>query len=453
LKLQEQMERGRINPKKVEAAYAGRRTEILQWLSKGFDHWDLRDEWFLATVALLDRAEVASHRFSHRHSFLIEGLTAALAALKQHEVESCDFRRLMLALGKGVSGKDVWADIIRTEMRLYRVLDYRVGIPTMDEFAVRIAIEVCLIARDTTPDWKGLDNMTIQMARPGNHLVARTTVPQHCLVVLLQYIIELSVIHQPAVIYQPFSPGVVALAALRLAMLQFGPLLAECTTVLKEHQQRLLKEGEAAQIPETMKRMGKLWCNPPADSEVVSKWRRRWRGSGDINRTLILLDPSPRVQNFSDGDYTFFETSTEDNGDNRLDDACLRNGDTSSSPGDADTTSSATTTASGSKSPLVLCAKTDDRADKDAAEADKSPASSVVDSECKEGEDTPQVTSSFTVSSVSVEKRVSAKRKRSEQIPGSSADVKPLQKKRTGSGDAAQVCAEQKRALKRCANV
>jgi len=65
--LQEQTEKGRVEPAVLEAAWAGQRTEILRWLSGMFDYYMLQDEWFFATVALLDRAEAARPRFSARN--------------------------------------------------------------------------------------------------------------------------------------------------------------------------------------------------------------------------------------------------------------------------------------------------------------------------------------------------------------------------------------------------
>lgn len=292
--LQRQAQGGRVNPVALEAAWSGHRTEILKWLSGMFEAFLLKDEWFLATVTLLDRAEVARPRFSHRKSFHIDTLTAAMATLKLSEVEAvfdCGIRDLVLQLARGVSGANIWDEVVKAERILYRLLDYRVCIPTESELAARIATELGLIARDTVAGWPGLKNM--RLAMPGQE----PSVPQPCFIMLLHYIMELCVVHKPDLAYQDSSPGVVALAALHLAVAHFGNTPPECANFLKEQQEFLLEAGEATKVTETMQRMADIWRNPPQQSEVVRKWRCRVLGSNSVLNTFNLLEPTPDPRN------------------------------------------------------------------------------------------------------------------------------------------------------------
>ena len=307
--LQKQTEKGRVEPAVLEAAWAGQRTEILRWLSGMFDYYMLKDEWFFATVALLDRAEAARPRFSARKSLIVDSLTAALATLKLSGAEAvfgCSVRQLVLDFARNVGGDKIWDEVVKAELRLYELLNFHVCLPTVDELAVRIAMEVGLLARDTCADWPGLKHMRIAMP------CHEPTIPQPCFVVLLHYIIELCVVHAPELIYQDSSAGVVALAALRLTVLHFGNVPAKCTSFLREQEQSILKVGEAAQVSKTMANMAKLWNEPPQNSEVVRKWHRRLRDSNNPIRTSKLLDPSSGLVGNVEEDVPVFLPSPED---------------------------------------------------------------------------------------------------------------------------------------------
>ena len=286
--LQKQTEKGRVEPAVLEAAWAGQRTKILRWLSGMFDYFMLKDEWFFATVALLDRAEAARPRFSARKSLIVDSLTATLATLKLSGAEAvfdCGVRQLVLDFARDVGGDKIWGEVVKAELRLYQLLNFHVCLPTVHELVVRIAMEVGLLARDTCADWPGLKHMRIAMP------CHRPPSPQPCFVMLLHYIIELCVVHAPELIYQDSSAGVVALAALRLAVQHFGNVPAKCTSFLREQEQSILKVGEAAQVSKTMANMAQLWNEPHQNSEVVRKWRSRLLGSDKLKGTFKLLDP------------------------------------------------------------------------------------------------------------------------------------------------------------------
>ena len=307
--LQKQIENGRVELAALEAAWTGQRTEILRWISGMFDYFMLKDEWFLATVALLDRAEVARPRFSARKSLKVDSLTAVLATLKVLGMQALfdgGTKKYVLRLARDVSGGTIWDEVVEAELRLYHLLNFRVCVPTVDELAVRIAMEVGLLARDTCADWPGLKHMRIAMPRH------ELSIPQPCFVMLLYYIIELCVVHKPDVIYQDSSAGVVALAALHLALQQFENVPAKCTSLLREQEQHILKVGEAVQVSKTMANMAQLWKEPPQNSEVVRKWRGRLLGSGETIRTFKLLHPSSGVVGNVEEDVPVLLSSPED---------------------------------------------------------------------------------------------------------------------------------------------
>ena len=302
--MQSQMAGGRVDATKLEASWGGsfNRERILRWLSEQFNRYELKDEWFLATVALLDRAEVAWPCLSHRKALYVDALAIALATFKLQEVEAVfepkhTLQDLVRELGSCLKlcFKDLWKDIIQTELRLCQALDFHVCKPAVDELAVRIALDIILRAGEVCPDWEGLQH--VRLSVPGQE----PSLPIASFIFVLRYIVELNVIHAPGVVYQEGSPSIAPLAAVHLALCSsymgdeaFYSVPPELLTVLKGQQARLLQVGEEDQVLETLQGMYQLWCALPHDSEVVRKWSSRISDSEDENVVGVtaLLEPT-----------------------------------------------------------------------------------------------------------------------------------------------------------------
>jgi hypothetical protein len=296
--MQRQAEHGRFELKELEDAWCGRRDGMLKWLCALFDAHLLKDEWFLATVALLDRSVVAQPS-KQMKTFHIDALAAALAALKLCEAEavfSCGIRELVCTLGKGVSARfrDMWADIVKAERRLCQALEWNVGAPSTYNLALNLALEISVLACDTCRDWEGLSYVRLTM--PGHE----PSLPEPVFIAVMRYILELSVLHAPAIVYRSGSPGIVPLAALHLALKRFGRVPARCAECLREQQERLLQVGEATQLAEVMEQMFLLWRAPPFASEVKLKWSKRALRSNRqfVYDHLDLLEPPSDLLDF-----------------------------------------------------------------------------------------------------------------------------------------------------------
>jgi len=147
---------------------------------------------------------------------------------------------------------------VKAEQRLYRVLDFQVGLPTMDELAMELASKFFLKVPKDGVDWPGLKCIQHQM--PGHE----PELPVPVFEMLLHFLLELCLVHAPDIIYQDASPGVVALAALRLAVMQFGKVPRDCEEFLKEQEEKLLE----AHVKDTFKFTGKIGLRLTEDGIV-----------------------------------------------------------------------------------------------------------------------------------------------------------------------------------------
>ena len=132
----------------------------------------LRDDCFVAMLALMDRMTVLSTRqatpvgrcgtSTTPHQRLVEWLAAVLVVSKQSQCEA------ELGIGpKGIicklhrDAEKLWPSIVQAELRIYRVLNYRVALPTALDITIRIAADISVAVgaaerQDPPVSWLGM---------------------------------------------------------------------------------------------------------------------------------------------------------------------------------------------------------------------------------------------------------------------------------------------------------
>ena len=153
----------------AKSSYAIARERAVAWLTKAFADYNLRDEWMMAALSLLDRA--AARRGAYWTQAVpglneqVEWLAAVLLALKQSsagaELET-ELKTLVLRLSRSLvtdfpkRSTALWDLIIKAELRLLHTLEYNVAVPCSIDLAGVIALDVLAAARKEQPDWPGL---------------------------------------------------------------------------------------------------------------------------------------------------------------------------------------------------------------------------------------------------------------------------------------------------------
>lgn len=269
------------------------------FLTDRFERSSLRDEWLVASLALLDRVIVAHERRGlvtapdsaelaaksreeHVRDFLIEVLAVVIIVLKQSsaeaELDDVSVRDIVFGMVRVSTtewDREWWPRIRKAEIAIYGALDYRVCVPTPLDLTVCIAIDVCRSVRVAAPAtcaWAGLSEVQLPAPRPEH------AAPSPLLTVLAGYLVELGFAHAHEAIYmQGAPPAALSLAALYLALYAFGcPPPEAATHALERARKELLDHNEAAAVlPRLASSLLALWTAPPEGSHVASKWRRR----------------------------------------------------------------------------------------------------------------------------------------------------------------------------------
>lgn len=297
---------GQVDITALEAtSHAQRRARAADFFAEGFQAHGLRDEWFVALVALLDRVAVATeqprwsaqHRKKSSQEAYAEWMAAVLIVLKQSqcEAEMDTSPRDVVFRVSHVSKEEfmkVWPHIVQAEFRIYRALDYRVALPTALDLALHTALVVCSrtqcgVAMGEAPAakrtlWPGFAEGCLPAPRPG------FCAPLPRLALLAAYLVEVSVVHAHEDVYASgATPLALALACVRLALHGFGEPPAQCVQALEAAQQEAVPpEGQQAQCLEKavralVERVHELWAQPPSESKIARKWRSRVSDLGD----------------------------------------------------------------------------------------------------------------------------------------------------------------------------
>jgi len=270
---------------------AGLREQVIDFFIEAFGRCGLRDEWLVATLALLDRVAVARKQAAQqpaaatgrlRAETILDMMAAVLATLKMSTAGSELGKPLKDVIHEIAGGqRDVswWHNVVRVELRMYQLLDYKVAVPSLADLYTRVAVDVCARAQDgVVPggSWAGLLRGKLPVSKPELEVEA----PRYMF--LLAFLAELAIIAAPEVLYQDGTPPVaVVLSAAHLALHAFGAPPAGCLEVLRASQAEALGRAEARRLlPSLTEALRKAWTSLPPHSRLAQKWLLRERAIG-----------------------------------------------------------------------------------------------------------------------------------------------------------------------------
>ena len=257
----------------------GATKELFFFVADSFERAMLRDDCFVAMLALMDRMTVLSTRRCgtstprNQEERIVEWLAGVLVISKQSQCEAelnSSPKDIIRKVHK--NAHKLWPSIVQAELRIYRALDYRVAVPTALDITIRIASDISAAVRAAErqdPDvcWPGMVEGCLPA--PSSELVAST--PRFAL--LAYFLVELAFAHAPADIYGcGASPLALALACLRLSLHAFGEPPLQCEGALEEAQQEAEVNGSV--VGKLALRLHELWSHLP-NSAVVRKWAAR----------------------------------------------------------------------------------------------------------------------------------------------------------------------------------
>jgi hypothetical protein len=268
---------------------------------RSFEANNFRDEWLISVISLLDRIAAAQQALQARSgrslrrndSFAAmsddaQMFAAALCVLKLSSAEAeCDplgIKDLITDLSKFVSKhfgpcRDAaWKQIVEAEFRMYRLLEYKVGVPSAADLNMRIILDIVNAARKATGSevWPGLKKERVVAPRQS------LTTSAARVVCLSSYLVELGLVHAQDEVYRDGTPpAALALAAAKLALYAFGEPPAQSIFEYDKAVKQILKHEEAERmLPSLESAIRAVWKSPPSDRQgnlcpVVVKWRAR----------------------------------------------------------------------------------------------------------------------------------------------------------------------------------
>lgn len=260
-------------------------------LAKLFDEANLREEWLVASLSLVDRAALAVVRSGAHQDVSLpaypDWLAAVLSALKQSPCEN-EFgslrnviKKLYRRFGAADRCNDPWKQIVHAEIKLVQDLDYRVARPSAADMATFMASvmvnELQFLGRRT---WGGLK----QRETPAPAL-SGTSTPDFILMVM--FLVEMSAVYTAAATVLPTA---VALACVCLALTCYGEdsLPEQCGRVLIE-MRRTIDEAEqtsspllaetdlsTAMVPRLSRELRSIWLSIDKDTTSPSPSMEKW---------------------------------------------------------------------------------------------------------------------------------------------------------------------------------
>ena len=165
------------------------RNKAVECFAIHFERVSLRDECFVATLALMDRVLSTRQATCQTQAF---ALAAVLVISKQSNCQAelnISPKDIICKLHK--DAEKLWPSIVQAELCIYRVLDYRVAVPTALDITIRIASDISaavVAAERQDPDvcWPGMVEECLPA--PSSELVAST--PRFAL--LAYFLVELA---------------------------------------------------------------------------------------------------------------------------------------------------------------------------------------------------------------------------------------------------------------------
>ena len=267
--------------------YCARRGEIICWLVTAFDEMQLRDEWLVASVCLLDRIAVAWQRDQLANGEgvpLVEMLAVVCLALKfssaEPEMHPLELKGIILKLAQAKQPRDLlylesmWKKIIQAEWHSFRLVRYRVAVPTVLDLANCLAMDVDAQALRESTVWPGADLVQVTSRNGGRE-------QRRLFAILSAFLAELAVANLHLGLPNSDAPPLVlAIVAVRLALQAFSKPPPEAAWQSLRVAEQLLAVEEPKLLQTHTAWLQRLCISKPADA-VVLKWQKRgcgWRG-------------------------------------------------------------------------------------------------------------------------------------------------------------------------------
>ena len=275
---------GRVDSRQLaSSSYAGIRDKAIDWLARVFAANNLRDEWMLGALTLLDRvaatraakaapaiAPVSPHRKPTQEDYA-EWLGAALCVLKlssaEAELETLTIKELIFQLAEKRAS---WELIVKAEFSIYVAVDYNVAVPTSDDFAGRLALDVVALAKKEHASWPGL--VTEKSVAPRPQLTMRVS----RFSLLVTFLVELALSHAQDASYGRATPPIaLAIVAVRLALYAFGDAPAGAGAALETVEREILGVEAADFLSSLTSVLRSLWARPPHGCRSMKKLEAR----------------------------------------------------------------------------------------------------------------------------------------------------------------------------------
>ena len=275
---------GRVDSRQLaSSSYAGIRDKAIDWLARVFAANNLRDEWMLGALTLLDRvaatraakaapaiAPVSPHRKPTQEDYA-EWLGAALCVLKlssaEAELETLTIKELIFQLAEKRAS---WELIVKAEFSIYVAVDYNVAVPTSDDFAGRLALDVVALAKKEHASWPGL--VTEKSVAPRPQLTMRVS----RFSLLVTFLVELALSHAQDASYGRATPPIaLAIVAVRLALYAFGDAPAGAGAALETVEREILGVEAADFLSSLTSVLRSLWARPPHGCGLMKKLEAR----------------------------------------------------------------------------------------------------------------------------------------------------------------------------------
>jgi hypothetical protein len=180
----------------------------------------------------------------------------------------------------------LWRQICEAELRMYRLLDFRVAVPCVADLHSRITLGIAEAAMKagTCAGWPGLGLAPLRL---GSEMFFTPR-----FVALSAFLIELGLAHAERTMYGARSPpALFAFAAAHLSTHSFGDVPLACKQAYSEAEKECEVDAEASSLLAAA--LLNLWRDPPSNCAVMRKWSFRQE------RQLINLPPPPKSYPFA----------------------------------------------------------------------------------------------------------------------------------------------------------
>lgn len=313
------------------------RQQVISKLTRAFETTGLQDEWLAHAISLFDRARArapnrgkppvdANAAKELSSNMQHELFAAAHIALKhspveaEFEVDAADVLMRTIVIPPHKQAK-LFAEITHKEFRVLHRLGWQTSVPTSHDIAKWLSIGLCRHAQalesssnsmadgvaaaqsggsSSSSSWPGFKRWSHRSLSTPTRAVGAMR-PQPRLVLLSGLLVELAVECLPIETVYGGSPGLLAVAALEVALHAFGDVPAVCHEFVAGHRRLLLSEAKPEeQLADLKQSLTNMWLQPPDWSEVIRKWEQREEQGGSLPATApehlrSALTPAPQV--------------------------------------------------------------------------------------------------------------------------------------------------------------